>query len=359
MLLRLARTLVPIALAALLVAGCGGSSHRSGCEVVLRAIPNKGQTITPAQMQTAQQIISQRVNKIGVSSPTVTVRGDEIVIQFGGVHGAAEVGQIATTTGVLQLFDFEPSLAPPTVTANVRPAPLPSLYAVLSAVQQEANRGSPEAYYLFKTTSAHPLLQGPAPDLRQLFLPYKGKQPPHTEVLKVPANREVVQCRVSTGCPGAGSNGVSKSGGAWYLFKLPAALTGKDLVESGIAADVDPNTGQPIVTLQLTHHGSQQFKTITENEYNRGRINAGEAGQLTSNEQNTIAAYAGHNAIVLDGKLTETPYIDYTNSALSQGIVGSAQITEPSSQAAKRTALVLQSGSLPLMFKRVQLLNCR
>src|SRR4029077_21133679 len=159
------------------------------------------------------------------------------------------------------------------------------------------------------------------------------------QVLKVPANTEPVSCQVaSAGCPGTGSNGRSKSGEYWYLFKLPPALTGKDLVESGITADVDPNTGSPIVTLQFTGHGSDEFKRITELEYNRGRVNAGAAGQLNSHDPNTIATYSGHNAIVLDGELKETPYIDYTDSTLSQGIVGNAQITEPNAGAASDTA---------------------
>src|SRR5262249_30890713 len=149
-----------------------------------------------------------------------------------------------------------------------------------------------------------------------------------------------------------------KSARAWYLFKLPPALTGGDLVESGTVATVDPNTGQSIVTLQFTGHGSKEFQRITEAEYNRGRISAGLAGQLNTTNQNTIATYAGHNAIVLDGELEETPYIDYADPSLSQGIVGNAQITEPSIEAAKRTAFVLQSGSLPYIFKRVGVSNC-
>ncbi|HEX4324418.1 MAG TPA: protein translocase subunit SecF, partial [Gaiellaceae bacterium] len=96
------------------------------------------------------------------------------------------------------------------------------------------------------------------------------------------------------------------------------------------------------------------FKKITEDEYNRGRLNAGQAGQLNSTDQNTIATYAGHNAIVLDGQLVETPFIDYTDSTLSQGIVGNAQISEPSGTAAQHTALVLQSGSLPYQFKQIE-----
>jgi preprotein translocase subunit SecD len=179
-------------------------------------------------------------------------------------------------------------------------------------------------------------------------------------VLKVPAKTELVRCAeaLTGGCPGAGSNGTSTSSTYWYLFNGSPALTGKDLVESGIAAEVDANSGRPIVTLQFTRRGSQAFRRITEAEYNRGRVNAGQAGQLTATNANIIASYAGHNAIVLDGQLKETPYIDYTDSSLSQGIVGNAQIVEPSTSVAKDTALILQSGSLPYTFEQVAPAGC-
>jgi SecD/SecF fusion protein len=366
-----------------------GLDLQGGLEVVLRATPEKGQQLTQAGMQTAQQVMTQRVNKLGLSSPNVAVQGgNEIVIQLAGVHDPAKAAKIIGTTGELQMFDFEPNLMPPTVQGNQQPAPLPSLYSLLTQVKKQANKGAPEGYFLFKTVTTkvtekvkgkkvtktrvfHSLVQGEppfgAPNLRQLLLPYKnGKQPPHTQVLKIPAQREVVFCKVSTGCPGGGANGSSKSGKYWYLFKYtpttvkpngtvvnpngPPELTGRDLVESGITADVDPNSGLPIVTLQFTGHGSKEFKRITEAEYNRGRVNAGQAGQLNTHDQTTINTYAGHNAIVLDGQLDSTPYIDYTDSTLAQGIVGNAQITEPTAAAAKQTALVLQSGSLPYTF---------
>ena len=366
-----------------------GLDLQGGLEVVLRATPQtKSQPITQQGMNTAQQVMTNRVNKIGVSSPNVAVQGNnQIVIQLAGVHDPAKAAKVIGTTGQLQMFDFEPNLEAPTVTGNQQPAPLPSLYALLQAVKKDAEKGSPAGYYLFKDVTKkvhekvkgkkvtkektyHSILQGPTTDLKQLLLPYKdGKQPPNTTILKVPANREPVFCKASTGCPGAGQNGIAKSGKYWYLFKYrptvtkpdgtvvnpdgPPELTGNDLVESGITQDVDPNTGQPVVTLQFTGHGAHEFKRITEAEYNRGRVNAGQAGALGANDTATINQYAGHNAIVLDGELVETPYIDYTDSTLSRGIVGNAQITEPSAKAASQTALVLQSGSLPYNFKRL------
>src|SRR5262249_48139869 len=171
-----------------------GLDLQGGLEVVLRAVPqsnNKADQITPAGMQTAQQIMNKRVNSIGVASPNVAIQGgNEIVIQLAGVHDQKKAARIIGTTGRLQMFDFETSLAPPTVQGNMQPAPVPSLYGLLKSVETEANKGKPEAYYLFKTvkktvttkvkgkkvtktTTAHPGLQGPAPNLDQLLLPYK------------------------------------------------------------------------------------------------------------------------------------------------------------------------------------------
>ncbi len=364
-----------------------GLDLQGGLEVVLRAIPNKGQQIDAAQMQTAQEIMTQRVNKLGLSSPNVAVQGgNEIVIQLAGVHDPAKAAKIIGTTGQLQMYDFEPNLVAPTVVGNQQPAPLPSLYSLLAGLKKEAAKGTPQGYFLFKTVKKkvtekvkgkkvaktkiwHQLVQGEppwgAPNLKQLLLPYKnGKQPPNTVVLKLPANREAVWCKGALNCPGAGQNGKSSNDKYWYLFKYfpataqhpdgPPELTGHDLVESGIGSDVDPNTGQNIVTLQFTSHGSKQFQKITEAEYNRGRVNAGQSGHLDAHgDPNTISQYAGHNAIILDGRLRSTPYIDYTDPTLSQGIVGNAQISEPNAKSAKNTALVLQSGSLPYTFEKL------
>ena len=238
-----------------------GLDLQGGLEVILRATPERGQTINAAQMQVAQTIMENRVNKIGVASPNVAIQGgNEIVIQLAGVHDPAKAAKIVGTTGQLYMFDFEPNLMPPTVTGNQQPAPLSSLYGLLTAVKKEASKGTPESYYLFKTVTKknpakggskksakpktktfHSVLQGPAKNEKQLLLPYKdGKQPPDTQILKVPANRLPVWCVGALNCPGA--RGPSPNNKYWYLFKFyadrtahpngPPELTGNDLVES-------------------------------------------------------------------------------------------------------------------------------
>jgi len=224
-------------------------------EVVLQAIPEtKSQPITPAGMQTAQQIMTSRVDKLGVPAPNVAVQGgNQIVIQRAGVKDPAKAAKIIGTTGTLQMFDFEPNLEPPTVTGagvSAQPAPLLSLYGLLMAVQKDASKGTPQGYYLFQTvkkkiktkvkgktvtktqTTDKLLNQGElpfgAPDLKQLLLPYKnGKQPAGTQILKVPANREPVWCKGANNCIGAGRNGTSKDGKYWYLFKYTPTIKTK------------------------------------------------------------------------------------------------------------------------------------
>src|SRR5262245_4330668 len=262
-----------------------GLDLQGGIEVILKAIPERGQQITPSQMDIARNIIEKRVNGIGVTSPNVAVQGgNEIVVQLAGVHDPAKAAALIGKTGKLYFFDFEQDLRPPTVDANGVPTPLPSLYGLLTSVKSEAKKGTPQFYYLFrshavtkqvkekvngktvtrpKTVTTHKLLQGPAFTKKQLLQPYGGKQPAGTQVLGVPKNRIAISCPVKNGCIGAGgANGTSKDGTYWYLFNYhpgspngPPALTGNDLVESGVNADIGSDTGQPEVTLQFTGKG--------------------------------------------------------------------------------------------------------
>src|SRR5579871_6613857 len=358
-----------------------GLDLQGGLEVILKAVPNRGQTITQAQMQTAQQIMVNRVDKLGVASPNVALQGsNEIVIQLAGVHDPAKAAQIVGSTGQLQFFDFERDLAPPTV-SNGNPTPYPTLYGLLTAVKSEAAKGTPEAYYLFdntetkvthpvvkgqkttkKTTEKNVLKAGPDPTQKQLLANYHGHQPPGTTILAVPANREVVSQHVTPTNPLTGSTqpvGRSPDNVYWYLFNYfpkspngPPELTGNDLNEGAIQGGLDQNN-VPQFLLNFTARGAKAFQTITEREYKRGALIAG-FHQADSPPANQL--YVQHNAIVLDHQLQSTPYIDYTVSSLEFGIApgNGAQINNMSSLAAANSlALVLQSGSLPYKFQKL------
>jgi SecD/SecF fusion protein len=352
-----------------------GLDLQGGLEVVLKAVPEKGQgPVTSDELDKSVSIMQSRINKLGVSEPEIRKQGkDQIVIELAGVHDPAKAAALIGKTAQLQLFDFENDLRTPSVDANGNPAPSTSLYELLKQVQSA--KGPPEAYYLFHnksvtkkatkkgakptTTVKHSLdRRSPAPTLKQLLKPFGGKVPKGAEVLKVPAHALVVTCPALSGCLGASS--ASTTGNYYYLMKyfpdgtgpngtsIPE-MTGSDLVLSGTRADFGTN-GSPVVLLQFTGHGSNQFQKITKAEAQRGQLRYNAAGR-PGNPTN----YAQHFAIVLDGVLESTPYIDFQQNP--DGIPGpnaEIDLNGGSFQEAKDLALVLQTGALPVTFQQIE-----
>ena len=350
-----------------------GLDLQGGLEVVLKAVPPKGEKVTPDGMTTAQEIVQSRIDKIGVSSPEVRRQGvDQIVVELAGVHDPAKAAALIGKTAQLLMFDFEADVAGPSVDTNGNPVATGSLYGLLSQLQTQAKTGTPEFYYLFRTktvpaktkkgtpTVKHSLVQGPTPTRRELLRPYGGKEPPGTQVLEVPQHRIVVSCAATTGCLGVSSS-QAPAPTYYYLLKyyptrktgagpIPE-MTGSDLVRSGTNADFGTN-GQPIVTLQFTGHGTKEWGKITAAEAHRGQI----AWQIAGSPGGTAYQnYVQHFAIVLDGQLESTPFIDFKQ--FPDGIGGSnAEIDlngAPFSDA-KNLALVLQTGSLPYNFQQIE-----
>ncbi len=351
-----------------------GLDLQGGLEVVLKAVPPKGHTLTPADLDRSVSIMQSRINGLGVSEPEIRKQGsNQIVIQLAGVHDPAKAAALIGKTAQLQLFDFEADLVTPSIDPNGNPVASSSLYALLKEVQSQSTRGSPTAYYLFKaktktvkptkkggkpTTTTTYSIKGTSDTVKALLKPFGGKQPKGDVILKVPAHRTVVSCKASTGCLGA--TAASPNGTYYYLLKyFPTAtgsqtqipeMTGRDLVLSGTRADFG-QTGGPIVTLQFTGHGSSEFGRITKDEAQRGAFNFQRSGS-----QGDYRNYAQHFAIVLDGQLESTPFIDFKQNP--EGIQGSnAEIDLGQGGTigeAKDLALVLQTGALPVKFDTIE-----
>ncbi|MDX6484856.1 MAG: SecD/SecF fusion protein [Gaiellaceae bacterium] len=351
-----------------------GLDLQGGLEVVLKAVPPKGHTLTPADLDRSISIMQNRINKLGVSEPEIRKQGkDQIVIQLAGVHDAAAAAALIGKTAQLMLFDLQNDVTGPSQGPNGSVIGTPSLYTLLKQVQAQAKKGSPEAYYLFHdktltkkaakkggkptTTVLHSLdRRSPATSLQELLKPFGGKLPPNSEVLKVPAHTIVVSCAAASGCPGA----TSATGSFYYLMKyFPSRktgygpipeMTGGDLVLDGTRADFG-QTSQPIVLLQFTNHGANVFEKITKAEAERGQSLWSLAGRPAD-----IQPYTQNFAIVLDQQLKSTPFIDFKQNP--RGISGpSAQIDlgqGGSIGEAKDLALVLQTGALPVSFTQIE-----
>ena len=114
--------------------------------------------------------------------------------------------------------------------------------------------------------------------------------------------------------------------------------------------DVDPQTNQPVVLIQFTDKGTKIFQTITRREAQRGALVC--QGKTDSA---SVLSCAQHFAIVLDGQIQSAPYIDFVQNP--DGIPGEngAQIDtgQGGLSDAKRLALALQTGALPVQFVRL------
>jgi SecD/SecF fusion protein len=336
-----------------------GLDLQGGLEVVLKAVPPKGHQLTSADMDRSITIMRNRIDKLGVSEPEIRKQGkNQIVIELAGVHDPEKAASIIGKTAQLQFFDLENDVTGPS-SQNGQVVPDPNLYHLLNQVQDDAKSGTPTQFYLFGPK--HKKVQrGPYPTQKQLLdsPTLRGKVPKGWKVLSVPEHMTVVSCDAATGCPNA-NVGV---GTLYYLFKyypdrasnpIPEAK-GDDLKLSAISAQVgtQASEGPAFVQLGFNSKGNKKFHEITQAEAIRGQNAANAAGQGSANDLQTIQRYAQHFAIVLDGQLQSTPYIDYKqNPGGIDPSAGGAEISNIQSIGeAKDLAVVLQTGALPVNF---------
>jgi SecD/SecF fusion protein len=328
-----------------------GLDLQGGLEVVLQAVPPKGQKVTQQGLDNAVSIMRSRVDKLGVSEPEIRKQGsDQIVVELPGVKDAAQAAQLIGKTAQLEFYDLQADLTGPSVTSSgfARvPVATASLYNLLSGQQAKAKQGTPTAYYLFDKNKQ--LIAGPSDTRRGLFSARHPKVPAGGKVFAVPEGTVVITCTPTADnpCPTSDGSGGTVGTTYYYLFKndptnpneekrIPE-MTGAELKSSGTQADFDPTTGQPIVRLAFTGKGNRIFQRITKNLYQRGRL--WQQPQMF--------------AIVLDRDIKSWPQIDYTDPSLANGISGGGQITNIGKYGeAKDLAIVLQTGALPYVFKQ-------
>ena len=94
-----------------------GLDIRGGLSVILTAKPSAGQSLTSGDMDKAELIINNRVNKLGASETSVQRQGsDSLLVQIPGVKNADAALKIINEVGKLEFVDVS-SLPSATVTA--------------------------------------------------------------------------------------------------------------------------------------------------------------------------------------------------------------------------------------------------
>jgi len=321
-----------------------GLDLQGGLEVVLKAVPPKGKSLTSSDVDRSIGIMRNRIDKLGVSEPEIRKQGsNQIVIELAGVKNPQAAAAIIGKTAQLQFYDLEADLVSPSIDAQGFPVATTSLYGLLSRVQSTAGK-NPEGWYVFNRL--HKQVVGPVDTKAQALKRYGGTLPKGYSLFAVPTKTTVITCGPpAVACPGVNTTPVNTS---YYLFKynppFVPEMTGSDLKLSGTQADFDPTTGQPIVLMQFTGKGGKLFHKITRIEAQRGRLRSSLIGQDVPQ----------HFAIVLDGQIQSYPQIDFRQ--YPDGIAGtSAQITGIGSIGeAKSIALVLQTGALPVNFVQIE-----
>jgi SecD/SecF fusion protein len=340
-----------------------GLDLQGGLEVVLKAVPPPGKTCDSACMDRSVSIMRSRIDKLGVAEPEIRKQGsNQIVIQLAGVHDPNKAAAIIGTTAQLQFYDLEKDVLGPSTDGSGNVIANGSLYDLLTKVQADTKNGGSQ-YYLFnakKKPVAGPeatrdrLLNSTLPSGRKL----NGTAPDGFTVLAVPKKAIVISCDQTTGCPGVQQVDATAPT-VYYLFKYdPPAIpeaTGEDLKLSDIAADISTQGQGNVVRLGFTGKGDTKFHDITRAEAQRGAALAAAAGQ-TGSDQATIQRFAQHFAIVLDGQLRSTPFIDYKQNPDGIDPTGTgAEISNIASIGeAKDLALVLQTGALPVKFEPIE-----
>jgi SecD/SecF fusion protein len=334
-----------------------GLDLQGGLEVILEAVPPPGQQLQETDLDRSVDIMRNRVDKLGVAEPTVTKQGDDqISIQLPGIKNPEDAARLVGKTAKLELYDLEADLVAPSIDRQQFPVAIPTLYELLASVQNQATQGNPERWYLFDEKKK--LVAGPAAS-REALLGSRvverngGELPKDWKTFAVPEKTTVISCIENPSTEGPDCIGARTSALVYYyLIKHdPEAgipeMTGEDLKLDGTRQDFDTTTNQPIVTMQFTDKGEDTFARITAEEARRGK----RFTTLYGGGQDVFQ----HFAIVLDGEIQSTPYIDFRQNP--NGISGGngAQITGIGSiKEAKDLALVLQTGALPVEFKTLE-----
>ena len=337
--MRVARTAALLALCAGIATSCGKTHHS---RLVLHVV---GKADRQALDETSE-VIRRRIDLLGIDDAELRLgtHGRIVIITRRALTSSQQL--VLTRQGSLAFYDLEADLAAVSTNGYLARASK-RLDRLLARARAESGATGTGGFVL--VDSRGQMVGSPAPR-RGLLVRKRG-----AKVLSLPAHTTVVSCAGSTGCPGARSD----KGTFYYLFQyypgragdpIPE-LTGHDLEPSSIKAGESSQGQGDVVLLAFRGDGNRKFREITETEAARGQALADASGEGGSNGVDTVLRYAQHFAIVLDGELESSPYIDYKQNpnGIDPSETGGVELSNiQSSSKAKDLAILLRSGALQL-----------
>ena len=337
-----------------------GIDLRGGTRVTLTARTPDGSRPSREALAQAQQIISARVNGLGVSGSEVVVDGDNLVITVPGNDGneARNLGQTARLyiRPVIQVIPAQPAQEPkpapqqPPAGAPPGAPPAPGGPAP-GAVPPPAQPGAqPRPYPLDPTPPPSP---PPSPAPPAPGAPPAGEQP--ADLPAPPDPRKDLADRIAAEKNWRQS---TRQGIQYLALQYQATMCGKDDI---LAGNDDPNL--PLVTCSTDHRAAyllapsiisgDQIQNATSGMNQRG-IGYVVDVQFKPAAANVWADYtAAHvgeqTAFALDSQVVSAPRI---NEAIPGGRTQISGGDPPFTAAtARQLANVLKYGSLPLSFE--------
>ena len=318
-----------------------GLDLRGGLEVVLKARPIHGNSVSAQDLTNAANVMRRRIDPRGILQPEIrtSTANNTIDISIPGVKDPNAVANLLVA-GQLQSFNFYDYLTPVSRVSTYQAKPS-SLYQMLTAAKPLIKGGQPPAGWALFNAKSHDLVTRGG--IRSRIEPQKNQvlndlhlpantQPPGTVWLAVPHGDAAVSCDTTVGCPDVGSAAGSI---VWYLFHVPTsdgAIVGGNEISSA-QATTDQN-GQPIVALNYKNGGASDFQNITAKIAQEGKI-------------------AGRDlleAIIVDNQLVATPSVSTSFTSGIDASINGSEINNVSTSDASRIALEIQSGTLPVKF---------
>jgi SecD/SecF fusion protein len=378
-----------------------GLDLKGGVQLIYEGRPTpQVPEVTPQAIDDAIETIRKRTDALGVSEPEIQRAGpNQIEIGLPDVANADRAEEQVGTTAQLQFYDWEPNV----IGSNGEPGsgdPNPSgrINGLYAAVQRASN-GKPKAeetdippdapddltkeqadkendtapdrYYLFGPDHKPPSSRYEQPDTSctELLsdyadeLPVSGKPPAGRKVEKNTECRSQLKALGSVGPP-EGSQVIKVPQGIvvledeestkdlgpaspqfFYVLEDDSELSGSDIKNP--EQNFDPNTNEPIVTMEFTDNGRKRFASVTKRIAERGASQIRPPGQPADTSFQRFA-------IALDNQIVSLATIDFEENP--EGIDGrtGAQINGIGDiQQTQDLAESLRIGALPINLKLI------
>jgi SecD/SecF fusion protein len=371
-----------------------GLDLEGGIELVYEGRPTpKVPEVTPQAIDDAIVTMRKRVDAFGVSEPEIQRSGrDQISVGLPNVQNAERAKEQVGSTAQLQFYDWEPNV----LGGRGPDAPFAGSKALFQAVEV-ASKQKPKAertdvppgsnltpkqaderndskatdqYYLFGPDELpigpndKPVRTGdytPSSSCKELLADYEPGPGPARDYAKGTECRAQLE-PLGSGGPPAGSTVVKVPKGIvvveaerlpnqppqlkrFFVLEDDSELSGNDIKNP--EANTDPNTQEPIVTMEFTDQGRAAFARVTKRIADRGSKIIVQPGQDRSQAFQRFA-------ITLDDKIVSLATIDFIQNP--EGIDGrtGAQIENIGDfNATNDLAENLRIGALPIELKLI------